>query len=141
EIPISETKLAGENEISKWPQNPETVVPGLGVVPRGIYEPVGDKFKKKLYKSNGMLIFQQLYNGKIIVMMGYPHIEEVANPKPPKTLEIIRPEELTDGYMLRYLETFFTEIIGWEDYDDDIPQKIGFNAGFQNNSLLQESKG
>ncbi|HLU94594.1 MAG TPA: hypothetical protein VKZ54_10735 [Membranihabitans sp.] len=138
---ISETSLSAEIEIRDGLKNLESVVLSLGVVPSGIYEPVGDKFKKKLYKSNGMLIFQQLYNGKIIVMMGYPHIEEVANPKPPKTLEIIRPEELTDGYMLRYLETFFTEIIGWEDYDDDIPQKIGFNAGFQNNSLLQESKG
>lgn len=137
---IADTGLTAEIELREELRNMEAVVMSLGVEPSGIYEPVGDKFRKKLYKSNGMLIFQQLYNGKIIVMMAYPHIEEVAKPKPPKTLEIIRPDELTDGYLLRYLETFFTEIIDWEDYDDDAPQTtIGFNSGFQNNGLLKES--
>lgn len=137
---ISETGLTAEIEVRDGLRNLEAVVLSLGVVPSGIYEPVGDKFQKKLYKSNGMLIFQQLYNGKIIVMMGYPHIEEVANPKPPKTLEIIRPDELVDEYIIRYLETFFTEIVEWEDYDDDKPQTIGFNNAFQNNGLVVENK-
>lgn len=136
---IGETDLTVDIDIRDGLKNLESVVLSLGVVPSGIYEPVGDQFRKKLYKGNGMLVFQQMYNGKIIVMMSYPHIEQVANPKPPKTLEIIRPEELTDGYMLRYLETFFTEIIEWEDYDDDIPTTIGFNTGFQNNGLLKEN--
>jgi len=137
---MKEFNLTVEIDIRDGLKNLESVVLSLGVVPSGIYEPVGDQFRKKLYKGNGMLIFQQMYNGKIYVMMTYPHIEQVANPKPPKTLEIIRPEELTEGYILRYLETFFSEIIEWEDYDDDVPTTIGFNTGFQNNGLLKESK-
>lgn len=136
---VGETELTAEIDVRDGLKNLESVVLSLGVVPSGIYEPVGDQFRKKLYKGNGMLIFQQLYNGKIIVMMSYPHIEEVANPKPPKTLEIVRPEELTEGYIIRYLETFFNEIIEWEDYDDDVPTTIGFNSTFQNNGLLKES--
>lgn len=136
---VGETELTAEIDVREGLKNLESVVLSLGVVPSGIYEPVGDQFRKKLYKGNGMLIFQQLYNGKIIVMMSYPHIEEVANPKPPKTLEIVRPEELTEGYIIRYLETFFNEIIEWEDYDDDVPTTIGFNSTFQNNGLLKES--
>lgn len=137
---IEKTDLTAEIDVREGLKNLESIVLSLGVVPSGIYEPVGDQFRKKLYKGNGMLIFQQLYNGKIIVMMSYPHIEEVANPKPPKTLEIVRPEELTEGYIIRYLESFFNEIIEWEDYDDDVPSTIGFNSTFQNNGLLKESQ-
>ncbi|MBY5957092.1 hypothetical protein KUV50_03020 [Membranicola marinus] len=133
---IDETDIAGDIEIRNNLKNLESVIFTLGVEPSGIFEPVSDQFRKQLYKSNGMLVFQQLYNGKIIVMIAYPHIEEVAKPKQPKTLEIIRPEELTDEFMLRYLDTFLTEIIEWEDYDDDLPQTIGFNKPFQENGLV-----
>lgn len=133
---IDTTGVAGDIEVRDDLKNLESIIFSLGVEPSGIYEPVSDQFRKQLYKSNGMLIFQQLYNGKIIIMIAYPHIEEVAKPKQPKTLEIIRPEELTNAFMLRYLDAFFTEIIEWEDYDDDIPHKIGFNKSFQENGLV-----
>lgn len=133
---IDETGVAGSIEERNELRNLESIIFSLGVIPSGIYETVGDQFHKKLYKSNGMLIFQQLYNGKIVVLIAYPHIEEVAEPKQPKTVEIIRPGELTDEFMLRYLDTFFTEIIDWEDYDDDIPHRIGFNKTFQENGLV-----
>lgn len=133
---IDETDIAGDIEVRKDLRNLESILFTLGVEPSGIYEPVSDQFRKQLYKSNGMLVFQQLYNGKIIIMIAFPHIEEVAKPKQPKTLEIIRPEELTDEFMLRYLDSFLTEIIEWEDYDDDMPQTIGFNKSFQENGLV-----
>lgn len=136
---INKTGLKADIDVREGLKNLESIVFSLGVVPSGIYEPVGDQFRKKLYKNNGMLIFQQLFNGKIIVMVGYPHIEEVAKPKQAKTLEIIRPDELTDAYMLRYLEVFFKEIIEWEDYDDDVPQTIGFNQTFQDNGIVKEA--
>ena len=121
---IDRTGLKADIDVREGLKNLESIVFSLGVVPSGIYEQVGEQFQKKLYKNNGMLIFQQLFNGKIIVMVGYPHIEEVAKPKQAKTLEIIRPDELTDAYMLRYLDVFFKEIIEWEDYVDDVPQTI-----------------
>lgn len=133
---IEETNLKAEVEIRDQLKHLESIIFNLGVSPSGIYEPIGEKFQKKLYKSHGMLAFQQLYNGKIIVMVSYPHIEEVANPHPAKTIEIIRPDELTDGLLVRYLESFFNEIIEWEDYDDNIPSTIGFKKKLEDNGLI-----
>lgn len=133
---IKETKLSATIEVRSGMANLESIVFTLGVEPSGIYERVGEEFKKNLYKSNGMLIFQQLFNGKIVVLLAYPHIEEIAEPKPPKNIEIIRPDELTEDFLIRYVDTFLNEIIEWEDFDDNLPHKIGFNSGFQNNGLV-----
>lgn len=133
---IEETKLPATIELRAGMANLESIVFSLGVEPSGIFERVGQEFKKNLYKSNGMLIFQQLFNGKIVILIAYPHIEEIAEPKPPKNIEIIRPDELTSEFMLRYVDTFLNEIIEWEDFDDNLPHKIGFNSGFQNNGLV-----
>ncbi|WP_236974894.1 hypothetical protein [Membranihabitans maritimus] len=133
---IEETGISATIETRDQLGNLEALVFTLGVEPSGIYERVGEDFKKNLYKSNGMLIFQQLFNGKLIIMIAYPHIEEVAKPKPSKTIEIIRPDELTDAFLIRYMDTFLSDMIKWEDFDDNVPQKIGFNSGFQDNGLV-----
>ena len=80
------------------------------------------------------LIYQQLFNGKIIVMLVSPHIEGYGQPKPPLSLEILRPDELKVPFIIRHMESFLKDITDWEDFDDDEPQKassgftpIGFN--------------
>ena len=54
-------------------------------------------------------------------------MEGYGQPKPPMTLEILRPEEFKPPFVLRYVETFLKEVIEWEDFDDDVPEKMGMN--------------
>ena len=44
-------------------------------------------------------------------------------------MEILRPHELRQEYIIRHMEEFLNEVTQWEDYDDDLPEKsvIGFN--------------
>jgi len=73
-------------------------------------------------------------------MIMYPYIEGYGQPKPPKTLEIVRPEELTEGFLIRYVEEFLKDIIEWEDFDDDLPEKMGMNPIGFSSKLITEDK-
>ncbi len=115
--------------------NLESIVLDLGRSSSGISESIDDSgVKRTMIKSNGSLIYQQLFNGKIIVMIISPHIEGYGQPKPPTTIEILRPDELKAPFIIRHMELFLKDITEWEDFDDDQPQKsntIGFNpTGF-----------
>ena len=115
-------------------QNLEAVVLSLGSSHSGLGEPVGEGMHRDLIKQNGSLVYQQLFNGKVLVLINYPFIEKYGQPQPPKTLAIYRPEELKEPYIIRHLETFITDITDWEDYDDDRPddnQRIGFKLNFE----------
>jgi hypothetical protein len=115
-------------------ENLEAVVLTLGHSESGLGEPVGSDLRRDLIKQNGSLGYQQLFNGKILVLINFPFIEKYGQPQPPKTIAIYRPEELKDAYILRHLETFMTDVTAWEDYDDDLPepnQRIGFKMNFQ----------
>jgi hypothetical protein len=39
----------------------------------------------------------------------------------------LRPHELKVPFIIRYVEEFLQEIIEWEDFDDDVPEKMGMN--------------
>ncbi|MCB0663941.1 MAG: hypothetical protein KDC24_14435 [Saprospiraceae bacterium] len=115
-------------------QNLEAIALSLGTEVSGLREPVGNDLLRDLIKQNGNLVYQQLFNGKILVLINYPFIENYGQPQPPKTVAIYRPEELKDPYFVRHMETFMQEIMMWEDYDDDIEepnQRIGFKLNFQ----------
>lgn len=121
--------LGGKIELNDNMENLGVVILNLGKEKSGIFENIPDSdIKRSLIKSNGALVFQQLFNGKIMVMILLPHIEGYGEPRPPKNLEIVRPEELNDGYILRYVDELVNEVANWEDYDDDQPtiNKIGF---------------
>lgn len=112
-------------------ENLESVILDLGRSSSGISENLeGSGVKRTMIKSNGSLIYQQLFNGKIMIMLVSPHIEGYGQPKPPLSLEILRPDELTAPFIIRHMQAFLKDITDWEDYDDDQPQKsnsIGFN--------------
>jgi hypothetical protein len=121
--------------------NLEAVVLSLGSSNSGLGEPVGDGMHRDLIKQNGSLVYQQLFNGKVLVLINYPFIEKYGQPQPPKTLAIYRPEELKSAYFMRHLETFVTEMINWEDYDDDQPepnQRIGFKLNFEQENAVPD---
>lgn len=130
---IDATGLGAKLEVKGDMENLQAVVISLGESKSGMYQKVADDIKRHLIKHNGSLIYQQLFNGKVIVMIQYPFIENYGEPNPPKTIAIYRPEELKDPYFVRHMEEFVQEITKWEDYDDDEPnKKIGFNFNFQN---------
>ncbi|MDO8367616.1 MAG: hypothetical protein Q7T20_12515 [Saprospiraceae bacterium] len=116
-------------------QNLEAVELTLGTSESGLGESVGNDLRRDLIKQNGSLVYQQLFNGKILVLIKFPYIEKYGQPQPPKTLAIYRPEELKEPYFQRHVETFVTDVSAWEDYDDDVVlepnQRIGFKMNFE----------
>ncbi|MCB0657474.1 MAG: hypothetical protein KDC57_15115 [Saprospiraceae bacterium] len=102
----------------------------LGTEASGIAARINNNLQQPLIKSKGSLIYQQLFNGKVLVMIQYPHIEGFGDPRVPKTIAIYRPEEIKEPFIIRHMEEFLQEIIGWEDYDDDEPAKIGYHMSF-----------
>jgi hypothetical protein len=126
-------ELEADIEVKSTIENLEAIVLSLGAVKSGIWENVSKDIKRDLIKHNGSLIYQQLFNGKIIVMISLPVIEGYGEPAPPKTIAIYRPEEIKTPYIIRHLEEFIKEITIWEDYDDDEStgqQKIGCHLNF-----------
>lgn len=125
---VKKTKLNAYVDLKDDIENLEVISLSLGTEVSGIAERLpGNHSKRPFIKSNGQLIFQQLFNGKLMIMIMYPYIEGYGQPKPPMTLEILRPEEVKPAFILRYVETFMKEVIQWEDFDDDVPEKMGMN--------------
>ena len=126
----STLELHGNIEIKEDLKNLEVIIFSLGKTNSGIAEKVDEGLIRPLVRNNGALVYQQLFNGKIMILIGYPVIEGLNDPKPPRTLEILRPEELKQPFIFRHMETFLKELTEWEDFDDDAPiPQIGFNAG------------
>lgn len=115
--------------------NLEAIVLDLGRSSSGISENLDDSgIKRIMVKSNGSLIYQQLFNGKIMVMLVSPHIEGYGEPKPPIAVAILRPDEIKESLVFLHLSAFLKDITDWEDYDDDQPARPrqSFNPiGFQ----------
>jgi len=134
---LDETGLKAEIEVKDTIKNLEAIVLSLGRQESGIGEKISEDATRPLIKHNGMLVYQQLFNGKIEVMIIYPFIEGYNKPHPPKMIAIYRPEELKAPFIIRHVETFLREIINWEDFDDDNDNKptqpIGFNLGMHVN--------
>ena len=133
---LKKTGLVAEIRLIDKIENLESIVLDLGKSSSGISENVeNSSLKRTMVKSNGSLIYQQLFNGKVMVMIAVPFIEAYGEPKPPIALEILRPDEIKPLFIIRHLETLLKEITDWEDYDDDQPDKktIGFQPiGFNN---------
>ena len=114
-------------------ENLEAILLGLGRSSSGIAENLDDaNVKRIMVKNNGSLIYQQLFNGKIMVMLVSPYIEGYGEPKAPLSLAILRPAELSAASILDHVKELLDDITEWEDYDDDDPgtkqpfEPIGF---------------
>ncbi|MCB0646904.1 MAG: hypothetical protein KDC49_09580 [Saprospiraceae bacterium] len=139
---IAAAELKADVKFQENIENLEAVILDLGKSSSGISESLEDSgVKRTMVKNNGALIYQQLFNGKIMVMLMSPYIEGYGDPKPPKTIEILRPDELNKSFIIRHMELFLKDITEWEDFDDDQPVKnnTGFNPiGFHNNGVQTE---
>ncbi|MEE9437885.1 MAG: hypothetical protein V3V14_02725 [Saprospiraceae bacterium] len=131
---LKQTEIKAKIEEQDKIENLEAIILDLGRSASGISENLeATDIKRAMIKNNGALIYQQLFNGKVMIMTMAPYIEGYGEAKPPKPLEILRPEELTHSFIIRHVELFLKEITEWEDYDDDEPTaKNAFNPiGFQ----------
>jgi hypothetical protein len=128
-----QAELDASIEVKDQLKNLEAIILSLGKVHSGIYEDLEGDMKRQFVRLNGSLVYQQLFNGKIIVMIVYPFIEGLGEPRPSRMIAIYRPEELKPPFIIRHMEEFIKEMAEWEDYDDDDKQshKIGFNVGYQ----------
>jgi hypothetical protein len=126
---IDETGIHGEVAINDRFEGLEAISLALETRNSGIFERITDTTKRALIRNGGVLTYHQLFNGKIGILIGYPYIEGIGQPKVPKTVEIVRPEELKEINILRQVELFVDEVTEWEDFDDDkqSAQKIGFH--------------
>lgn len=118
-------------------ENLEAIVLDLGRSSSGLSESLENTdLKHTMVKNNGALIYQQLFNGKLMVMLSSPHIEGYGEPKPPRTVEIVRPGEITSDLVLGHIEQLLNDIISWEDFDDDDRnKKVAFQPiGFQHSA-------
>lgn len=122
--------LEGKIEVQDKVRHLEFIILSLGSEESGISEIINDKTDKPLIKHNGSLVYQQLFNGKVQVMIGYPYIEGFGEPRTPKVIAIYRPEEIKTPFLIRHMEDFIKELTQWEDFDDDDQpiSKIGFQT-------------
>ena len=130
---IDNTDLEAEIDVKDDIENLEVIMFNLGRLKSGIREKLdGDEYRS-VVRNNGILVYQQLFNGKIVVLIVHPFLEGYGQPQQPKTLEILRPDEITEGFLMRHMEELLKELTNWEDYDDDQPSMppIGFNTHFQ----------
>ncbi len=109
--------------------NLEAVTCSLGRSASGIYERIDADTNKPLIKHHGTLVYQQLFNGKIQVMIAMPYIEGFGDPPPPKVIGIYRPQELKLPFLERHMEEFIKTVTAWEDFDDD--EQTHTPIGFQ----------
>jgi hypothetical protein len=138
---IKQTGINANLDVQDNIENLEAVVLDLGRSASGISENLENTdIKRAMVKNNGALIYQQLFNGKVMIMTVSPYIEGYGEPKPPKPLEILRPDELTEPFIIRHVEVFLKEITEWEDYDDDEPSsKNAFSPiGFKREIITED---
>ncbi len=129
---LKETEMTAEIQINEELTGLQSVTLDLGTETSGIAHVLSDTATKPWFKHNGQLIYQQIFNGKLQVLINFPFIEGYGEAKPPKMVGIFRPDELNEMVFLRQMEIFFAELSNWEDFDDDNtpPQKIGFGPSY-----------
>jgi len=97
----------------------------IGVEPT-INEPIAENVEVKYYtKHEGTLAFSQAYNGDIFIIIVFPTIEEIINPRDTQKLEMrVDPSRITAEFIEHQVANFLDEIVKWESsplYND-----IGF---------------
>lgn len=138
---LAESGMKGKIIENTDMENLESITLDLGRISSGIAQTSHtDDIKNFMIKNNGALIYQQLFNGKIMVMVQHPHIEGYGEPKEPQFLEIITPGEVSAPVIYEHLENLLDIITEWEDYDDESPQKkTAFQPiGFQHTVTVEK---
>src|SRR5205807_1355443 len=70
---------------------------------------------KGYFKKGGALIYSQGHNGKIVVWISYPYVEDLEEKPTEKHLANAEPSELTEPMILAHVEVFIKEITNHEN--------------------------
>jgi hypothetical protein len=65
-------------------------------------------------KIGGKLIYSQVYNGEIYVLIDYPHIEGHVERQSPKFLDKYEPSQISADIILDHINIFLEEMLSWE---------------------------
>ena len=85
----------------------------------------GGQTHRMYVKQGGYIVFAQSYNGLIVVLIGYPHIEEKVTQAPSKLLGKFNPRDITESFIEGKVGEFFDEMIRWERESSDTT-RLGF---------------
>ena len=119
-------------------KNLEVISASLGRSKSGMEEIIEEDTRRAIIKFNGMLLYQQLFNGKINVSIMLPVIEGIQEPPKPIQLGIYRPEEIKGAFILRHLESFIKGISDWEDFDDDNQERVQIGFNHRINAIMKD---
>ncbi len=139
---ITDSGLKGKIVENNEMENLESIALDLGRSSSGITQSRGtEDIKNFMIKNNGVMIYQQLFNGKVMVMVQHPYIEGYGEPKEPQLLEIVTPGELNASLIYQHVESLLDIITEWEDFDDESPQKktVFQPIGFQHTLTLDKT--
>jgi hypothetical protein len=112
-------------------RNFDTVCLGFMPTPTSIAIREGAAIKG-FVKMGGYLFYSQVFNGKVLVGISYPYVEELQDAAP-KGIAIVDPEEITKEKILEHVEQFLREITEAErspSMEDELERRrpFGFAA-------------
>ncbi len=101
-------------DVNIFAKNLEAVVYSLGSAYSGIVQE-DDESDTAYLKHFGHLVFGQLHNGEISVIISLPFVEElVMNTEPEIVLATLKPSELVQSKILDLFRDFLAKIVEWE---------------------------
>lgn len=121
----TQNQLDGEIKEENKITNIEAIYLDLGQTGTEIQVKDG-KEKKSLKRSEGSLMYSQLYNGKISVWIRYPKIQKLMKRKEPKILEVCEPLDLQAEHIEKHLSVFYEELTSWINQQTAEHRPIGF---------------
>jgi hypothetical protein len=131
-----ELPITGYVQIVDDTKNLENVNFNLGAIPSGILEESFDENNKRTsFKSYiGHIAFCQRTDGKIVIVIVCPYIENITNRLDNIIIDTFTPHEITESIIYKSVETFFDEMIKLEQKES---QSIGFrfNSGNKPSSI------
>jgi len=71
-----------------------------------------------LTKIGGCLIYRQLYNGKIKVLIGLPYIDRIRPQQSLIEIAVLGPRDISQQLVAEHFEAFLEKITDWEEEDE-----------------------
>ena len=113
-------------------RNFDTVCLGFPPTPTSIVLREGNG-AKGLTRFGGYLFYSQVFNGRILVGISYPYVEQLQDAPPNKGIDLLDPTEITEQKILEHVDAFLREIAEAErriSMSDNLQNKrpIGFTV-------------
>lgn len=107
-------QLDAQVKTNKEIANYGSVIFSMNKTPSGIFQQ-NERSVSNHTKIGGELAFSQSYSGKIDVIIYFPYVEGFTNKTPPKVIETISPELITENLTMEMVAQFFNYMAKWEE--------------------------